>query len=167
MVAHEAGSIRHCAGAGQARPRHPAPRWLTAAEVASTRMLILAGGLAAEGLSLRSAVQSAVVQVLSDDRGHRPALGELVDAVLPGTRPNRPARLEPVSTAGHLRRGKAGRYRGGATGEAASTNGQVVFVSAGGSVAEQRREVLVQSALLGAGSLDPRLVQSVCGRVPR
>ena len=37
-------------------------------EVSSTRMLILAGGLAAEGLSLRSAVQSAVVQVLSDDQ---------------------------------------------------------------------------------------------------
>ena len=37
-------------------------------EVASTRMLILAGGLVAEGLSLRSAVQSAIVRVLSDDR---------------------------------------------------------------------------------------------------
>ena len=37
-------------------------------EVASTRLLILAGGLVAEGLSLRSAVQSAVVQALSDDR---------------------------------------------------------------------------------------------------
>ncbi|ORX12281.1 MULTISPECIES: CbbQ/NirQ/NorQ/GpvN family protein [Mycolicibacterium] len=35
-------------------------------EVASTRMLILAGGLVAEGLSLRGAVQSAVVEVLSD-----------------------------------------------------------------------------------------------------
>ena len=40
-------------------------------EVSSTRMLILAGGLVAEGLSLRSAVQSAIVQVLSDDRGCR------------------------------------------------------------------------------------------------
>src|SRR6478735_464207 len=36
-------------------------------EVASTRMLILAGGLVAEGLSLCSAVRAAVVQVLSDD----------------------------------------------------------------------------------------------------
>src|SRR2546421_8254433 len=54
-------------------------------EVSSTRMLILAGGLAAEGLSLRSAVQSAVVQVLSDDADVVRALGELVDAVLPGT----------------------------------------------------------------------------------
>jgi nitric oxide reductase NorQ protein len=52
-------------------------------EVSSTRMLILAGGLVAEGLTLRSAVQSAVVQVLTDDRDIERALGELVDAVLP------------------------------------------------------------------------------------
>jgi nitric oxide reductase NorQ protein len=51
-------------------------------EVSSTRMLVLAGGLFAEGLSLRSAVQSAVVQVLSDDKDVVRALGELVDAVL-------------------------------------------------------------------------------------
>lgn len=52
-------------------------------EVSSTRMLILAGGLIAEGLSLRCAVESAVVRVLSDDREVVRALGELVDAVLP------------------------------------------------------------------------------------
>jgi nitric oxide reductase NorQ protein len=52
-------------------------------EVSSTRMLILAGGLAAEGLPLRTAVQSAIVQALSDDRDVVRALGELVDAVLP------------------------------------------------------------------------------------
>jgi nitric oxide reductase NorQ protein len=52
-------------------------------EVASTRILILAGGLAAEGLSLRSAVQSAIVQALSDDPDVVRALGELVDAILP------------------------------------------------------------------------------------
>jgi nitric oxide reductase NorQ protein len=52
-------------------------------EASSTRMLILAGGLVAEGLTLRSAVQSAVVQVLTDDRDIERALGELVDAVLP------------------------------------------------------------------------------------
>jgi Mg-chelatase subunit ChlD len=51
-----------------------------------------------------------------------------------------------------------------AAGQAAHTNGQVVFVSAGGSVAEQRREVLVQSALLGAGSLDKRLVKALRAR---
>ena len=49
-------------------------------------------------------------------------------------------------------------------GEPAHTNGQVIFVSAG-SVAEQRREVLVQSALLGAGSLDPD-GEGVCGARP-
>jgi nitric oxide reductase NorQ protein len=54
-------------------------------EVASTRMLILAGCLVAEGLSLRSAVQSAIVQVLSDDPEVVRGLSELVDAVLPRT----------------------------------------------------------------------------------
>ena len=54
-------------------------------EVASTRMLVLAGGLVAEGLSLRSAVQAAMVQVLSDDGDLVRALGELVDATLPQT----------------------------------------------------------------------------------
>ena len=54
-------------------------------EVASTRMLILAGGLVAEGLSLRTAVQSAVVQALTDDPDVVRALGELVDALLPRT----------------------------------------------------------------------------------
>jgi nitric oxide reductase NorQ protein len=54
-------------------------------EVASTRMLILAGGLAAEGLNLRSAVHAAVVQVLSDDHDVIRALDELVNTVLPQT----------------------------------------------------------------------------------
>src|SRR5947208_605415 len=36
-------------------------------EVASTRALILAGGLVAEGLSLRRAVRSGVVEILTDD----------------------------------------------------------------------------------------------------
>ncbi|MEV0542744.1 nitric oxide reductase activation protein NorD [Nocardia salmonicida] len=44
------------------------------------------------------------------------------------------------------------------------TNGQIVFVSGDGTGTEQRREVLVQSALLGAGSLDPALVKSLRGR---
>jgi nitric oxide reductase NorQ protein len=52
-------------------------------EVASTRTLILAGELVAEGVTLRSAVQSAIVQVLSDDHDVVRALGELVDALLP------------------------------------------------------------------------------------
>ena len=46
------------------------------------------------------------------------------------------------------------------------TNGQFIFVSAGGSVEQQRREMLVQAALLGAGGLDPRLVKG-CGHGPR
>jgi nitric oxide reductase NorQ protein len=54
-------------------------------EVSSTRMLILAGGLVAEGLSLRRAVQAAIVEVLSDDADVEQALGELVDAILPQT----------------------------------------------------------------------------------
>jgi len=52
-------------------------------EVASTRLLISAGGLVAEGLDLRSAVQSAIVQALSDDADIVRALGELAGAVLP------------------------------------------------------------------------------------
>jgi nitric oxide reductase NorQ protein len=52
-------------------------------EVASTRMLILAGGLVAEGLGLRRAVQSAIVEALSDDPDVVRALAELVDALLP------------------------------------------------------------------------------------
>jgi nitric oxide reductase NorQ protein len=86
VVAREAGIDRETAGAlvklGHAiRNLDGSPL----REVSSTRMLILAGGLVAEGLSLRSAVQSAVVQVLSDDQDVVRALGELVDAVLPRT----------------------------------------------------------------------------------
>lgn len=51
-----------------------------------------------------------------------------------------------------------------AAGEAAHTDGQIVFVSAGRSGEEQRREMLIQSALLGAGSLDQRLVKALRGR---
>ena len=51
-------------------------------EVASTRLLIMAGGLIAGGLSFRSAVQSAIVEVLSDDHDIIRALGELVDGVI-------------------------------------------------------------------------------------
>jgi len=49
-------------------------------------------------------------------------------------------------------------------GEAAHTNGQAIFVSGGGCEAEQRREVLVQSALLGAGSLDPPSAKALRAR---
>ncbi|AEF37562.1 MULTISPECIES: nitric oxide reductase activation protein NorD [Mycobacteriaceae] len=49
-------------------------------------------------------------------------------------------------------------------GEAAHTNGHAIFVSAGASAATQRREILVQGALLGAGSLEPRLVKALRAR---
>ncbi|MEU5880519.1 VWA domain-containing protein [Spirillospora sp. NPDC047279] len=49
-------------------------------------------------------------------------------------------------------------------GEPAHTNGRVVFVSAGGSADRQRRETLVQSALLGAGSLDRRWTRALWAR---
>jgi len=86
IVAHEAGIERETASALVALGH--AIRNLSGSplrEVASTRMLILAGELVAEGLGLRSAVQSAVVRVLSDDADVERALGELVDAVLPPT----------------------------------------------------------------------------------
>jgi nitric oxide reductase NorD protein len=45
--------------------------------------------------------------------------------------------------------------------EPAHTNGRVIFVSTHVSVEQQRHEVLLQSALLGAGSLAPRLVKGL------
>ncbi len=49
-------------------------------------------------------------------------------------------------------------------GQAAHTNGHVIFVSSGRSGAEQRREIVLQTALLGAGSLDQRLVKPLRAR---
>jgi nitric oxide reductase activation protein len=46
----------------------------------------------------------------------------------------------------------------------AHTNGRVVFASAGGSVAQQRREIVLQSALLGAGSLEAHLMKPLRAR---
>ncbi|OBE96266.1 nitric oxide reductase activation protein NorD [Mycobacterium sp. 852002-10029_SCH5224772] len=51
-----------------------------------------------------------------------------------------------------------------AAGQDAYTNGEVIFVPADGSAAQQRRQVLVQSALLGAGSLDRRWVKRLRAR---
>ncbi|MEU5880520.1 CbbQ/NirQ/NorQ/GpvN family protein [Spirillospora sp. NPDC047279] len=86
VVAHEAGvdagTAEALVGLGNAiRNLDGSPL----REVSSTRMLILAGALVAQGLALRTAVQSAVVQVLSDDPDVVRALGELADAVLPRT----------------------------------------------------------------------------------
>lgn len=49
-------------------------------------------------------------------------------------------------------------------GEAAHTTGEIVFVSPGRSTSEQRREVLLQCALLAAGSLDRHLVKTLRAR---
>ncbi|BBY30976.1 nitric oxide reductase activation protein NorD [Mycolicibacterium sediminis] len=51
-----------------------------------------------------------------------------------------------------------------ADGQSAHTDGQVIFVSADRSADHQRREVLVQSALLGAGSFDRRHLRHLRGR---
>ncbi len=49
-------------------------------------------------------------------------------------------------------------------GQPAYTDGQVVFVSAGAAIERQRREVVVQCALLGAGSLDADLTRPLRAR---
>lgn len=49
-------------------------------------------------------------------------------------------------------------------GRPAHTDGRFIFVSTDGSVDEQRREMLVQAALLGAGSLEPRVVKGLRAR---
>lgn len=84
VVAHEAGidqqtarTLVHLANAIRKLDGSPLR------EASSTRMLILTGGLIAEGLNLRSAVQSAMVQVLTDDADIVRGLDELVDAMLP------------------------------------------------------------------------------------
>ena len=78
------------------------------------------------------------------------------------TAPNR--RPRPVSAARHLHgRGDPSSSRRRRPASAAHTDGRVVFVSPGGPLARQRREMLVQSALLGAGSLDPTVVQGTAG----
>ena len=51
-----------------------------------------------------------------------------------------------------------------ASGDLSHTDRRVVFVSAGRSATEQRREVLVQAALLGAGSLDDARIRPLRGR---
>lgn len=84
VVAHEAGIDQETARtlvrlAGAIRNLDGSPL----REASSTRMLILTGGLIADGLSMRSAVQSAMVQVLTDDADIVRGLGELVDAMLP------------------------------------------------------------------------------------
>uniref|UniRef100_UPI0035175708 nitric oxide reductase activation protein NorD n=1 Tax=Mycolicibacterium hippocampi TaxID=659824 RepID=UPI0035175708 len=49
-------------------------------------------------------------------------------------------------------------------GQPVHTNGQFIFVSAGRSASEQRREMLLQAALLGGGSLEQRLIKGLRAR---
>jgi hypothetical protein len=81
--------------------------------------------------------------------------------------PGRDLRAEAPDSFRFLASFLAGRtvgVREAAAGEAAYTDGRFVFVSAGRSPSEQRRETFVQSALLGAGSLDHRRVRALRGR---
>jgi nitric oxide reductase NorD protein len=75
--------------------------------------------------------------------------------------PNSPDRFRLLATSVA---GRAVSIAEAPAGQAAHTNGQVIFVSADRAVAEQRREMLIQSALLGAGSLDRRLVKALRSR---
>lgn len=75
--------------------------------------------------------------------------------------PNRADRFRFLAT---FLAGRAVDVSAAPPGESAYTDGRVVFVSASGSLSEQRAEALVQAALLGAGSLDPRLVRALRGR---
>lgn len=75
--------------------------------------------------------------------------------------PSAPRRFRLLAT--HLAR-RALDIAEAAPDDVAYTDGRVIFVTAGGSVDEQRREVMVQASLLGAGSLDPRYVKSLRGR---
>ncbi|OCB08470.1 nitric oxide reductase activation protein NorD [Mycobacterium intracellulare] len=65
--------------------------------------------------------------------------------------------------AAHLA-GRAVDVAQAAPGQDAYTNGGVIFVPAADPAGQQRRQVLVQAALLGAGSLDRRLVKRLRGR---
>ncbi|MHA3020738.1 VWA domain-containing protein [Mycobacterium sp. BMJ-28] len=51
-----------------------------------------------------------------------------------------------------------------AAGEAAFTTGQVIFVATDRSAADQQREILLQSALLGGGSLDSQWIKALRAR---
>jgi len=83
VVAHEAG-VANEAAAQLVRLGHAIRRLETAGlrEVASTRVLIAAGRLAAEGLTLRDAARSAVAGPLTDDPGVTTGLFEMIDAYL-------------------------------------------------------------------------------------
>ena len=84
VVAHEAGvddaTAERLVHVGRAIRRLDRA---TLREVASTRALIMAGTLVAEGLSMRRAVRSGIVEILSDDPAIIRGLTELVNTLVP------------------------------------------------------------------------------------
>jgi nitric oxide reductase NorQ protein len=87
IVAHEAGLARDKA-ADLVRLGQAIRRLDTAGlrEVASTRVLIAAGRLVAEGLSLREAARAAIAGPLTDDANVTRGLLEMIDVYLPDQR---------------------------------------------------------------------------------
>ena len=83
IVAHESGIDPN--GAAELVRLGQAIRRLETAglrEVASTRVLIAAGRLVAEGLSSREAARAAIVGPLTDDAGVAAGLAEMIDVYL-------------------------------------------------------------------------------------
>ncbi|WP_304438448.1 CbbQ/NirQ/NorQ/GpvN family protein [Frankia sp. R43] len=126
VVAHEAGVdpavAARLVGLGQAVRRLETPGLR---EVASTRVLIAAGRLAAEGLPLRAAARAAVAGPLTDDPAVGAGLAQMIDVYLGGDDASHGAQNHraPIwSTPGSEigtnpgfahHRGEAGRWRKG------------------------------------------------------
>ncbi|WP_123024606.1 nitric oxide reductase activation protein NorD [Mycolicibacterium stellerae] len=81
--------------------------------------------------------------------------------MIDGSDPNNPDRFRFLAT---YVAGRSVEIAEASAGQPAHTDGHFIFVSAGGSADEQRREMMVQAALLGAGSLDPRLTRGLRAR---
>ncbi len=83
IVAHEAG-VDGATAAELVRLGHAIRRLETGGlrEVASTRVLIAAGRLVAEGLTLREAARAAIAGPLTDDAAVGKALGEMIEIYL-------------------------------------------------------------------------------------
>ncbi len=86
IVAHEAG-VDAATAAELVRLGQAIRRLETGGlrEVASTRVLIAAGRLVAEGLSMREAARAAIAGTLTDDVAVGQALGEMIDVYLGGS----------------------------------------------------------------------------------
>jgi hypothetical protein len=75
--------------------------------------------------------------------------------------PHAPARFRLLAS---FIAGRAIEIAEASAGEAAYTNGAAIFVTADTSAEQRRREVVVQSSLLGAGSLEHRVVKALRAR---